>query len=84
METNELMLLTMLPEHVRFLVRDEKGDLWAVKEEPVIKEDDQGKFLGFGGDYMGNEADIDDVYSFAMFNHFYKDLPNLGVIKLRD
>lgn len=82
MNNLEEAILTSLPKQIKHLSRDENGELWATKERPLVKKDSQGEFLVFGGSSGVVDMDLSSVYSLAVFNHLFLELPKLAIVEL--
>lgn len=81
--SNEEAIVKSLPEHIKFLSRDESGDLWATEKRPKIVSD---KKEGKEHSYLIFEqpSTLENTYSIAVFNHIFKDINKLDIMELMD
>ena len=71
----EKALLEMLPDNIRFLTRDEKGELWATEKAPQIIESEGRKVLEFA-----QPMTLENTHSLSAFNHHFKELKKFDVL----
>lgn len=74
---SEGKLMELLPEHIKFISRDEGGDLWATEGLPEIIDVESGKMLVFA-----QPVTQENTHSLAVFNHAFKPLAPLSIMAL--
>lgn len=73
----EKSILEGFPKDVRYVSRDENGELWATTKEPSITDNQGKQFLEFSED-----LELNEMYSLAIYNHLFDYIEPLSIMDL--
>ena len=73
----EYTLLKHVPENIKFVSRDEVGEVWLSEERPEVVEGSNGSFLSFP-----QPTSFENLYSLAVYNHLFDFLDELSVMEI--
>lgn len=76
-EDIEYRLLKHVPDNIKFVSRDEVGEIWLSEERPEVVEGSNGKFLSFP-----QPTSFENLYSLAVYNHLFNFLDKLSVMEI--
>lgn len=73
----EYELLKHVPSNIKYVSRDEMGEIWLSEKEPSVVEGSNGKYLSFQ-----QPTSFENLYSLAVYNHLFKFLDNLSIMEI--